>query len=165
MKDIRNQRLIDGELVLIALENKLVYGVIFKETVYYISLNDLMTLTAETSRLTKISVPTGVEVSIRKEILQYVANCSSDRVAIEKASKLCGKKKFEPNTLVQSMANCVAMPMSAKSNFKFTSRDEDSVKYVKMYTREVADYIKSISGKDVVVSVTNNEIVVALVRD
>lgn len=165
MKDVRNQRIIDGELVLMSIENKLVYGVVFKETCYVVDSNaNLVTYKADTERMVKLSVPTGVEISIRKEILQYVSNSDYDKVAIDKAAKICGKKKMEVTPFIQSVANCVAMNISNKGPYRFKSRDTESIKYAKLYSKDIAEYISNIVNKKLKVTVINSELVVEIIE-
>ncbi len=163
MKDIRNSRIIDGELLLVAVDNKMVYGVIFKDTIYTYEKGELSTLVAGDNDVIKIAATNGIETSKRKEIMIAISNSDSDKVAVEKAIKISGKKKMVVTPFIQSVANCVALNISNKGPYKFKSKDKESLDYVKMYSKEVGDYIGEIVGKELKVTVLNSELVIEII--
>lgn len=162
MKDIRGNRLIDGDLVLLALDSSLEYGVIFKETLYFLKDFELRTVEAISNKMDKIISPSGNEVSKRKEILQVISNCGEDEVAVMKSTKLSGKKKFVETPFIQSITNCITLNISNGGPYRFKSRDKESLEYVKLYSRETAEYIGNIINKKLTITVKNNEIIVEL---
>ena len=165
MKDIRGNRLIDGDLVLLALDSVLEYGVIFKDKLYFLKDSELSAVEATSKCIDKIISPLGNEISKRKEILQAISNSDVDEVAVNKATKLCGKKKFVETPFIQSMVNCIALNISNGGPYKFRSRDKEALDYVRLYSKETANYIGNIVNRKLGVTVKENEIIVEILED
>ena len=162
MKDIRSNRLIDGDLVLVAIDCKLIYGIIFKDTIYILKNTELELVDAITSEFIKVINLTGAETSKRKEIMQLISNSDVDTVAVEKATKICGKKKMVVPPFIQSVTNCVALNLSNRGPYKFKSRDKESLDYVRLYSREVSEYIGGIINKKVSIKVIDSELIIEI---
>lgn len=162
MKDYREQRALDGELVILAGEDKLIYGVLFKECIFIQKYGELECIDAITSDFIKIQIPTGKEISIRKSILQDISNSDFDNVIASKAAKLCGKKKMEVTPFIQSIVTCIASGASTKRKYRFKSSDAESLSYIRLYSRELTTHIKETIGKDVKIVVDSEEIVITV---